>query len=120
MGPGERARRTRGAAAIEALFRDIVGIPDLFGNHSAVAGELGHRPRKTLGLCATSSQELVVGPLAGKERPGSSAGAAVAVGERCAVTVLAVAVARVTAPRRAVRGLDAKAGVDRPERVDDP
>jgi len=98
MGPDERHRRPRGAAAEELELRQILGIPHLLGDEVAVACEPLHRGEEPLGLRRAPGGELVMRALAGEERPGPPDPGAV---EGRTILVLAVAVVVVAPPARA-------------------
>ena len=112
MGPGQGHGRARRAAEVEPAFGDVVGVPDLLGDHPAVAGERLHGVQEPDGLVATARGQLEVGALAGQQRPGAADPHLPSNGR--AVSLLAVAVAVVAVPGRAARGLDLQEGVDRP------
>ena len=89
-------------------------IPDLLGQKTALAGERLERLRQLFGHVRAAGGELVVGALAGQERPRPPDAGSV---ERAAVGVLAVAVTLIAMPRRTARRVDLERRVDDLDRV---
>src|SRR5690349_15898462 len=69
--PGQRGRRGRSGAGLEALLaRRRVLVPDLLGEEAALVCGAGHVPQTLLGRGRLSGGELVLPALAGQDRPG--------------------------------------------------
>src|SRR5204862_258212 len=94
------ATRTLRPSQRSAAGRDVVGIPDLLRQHAAARAEATHR--REIGPRVAAGLELVVASLAGEQRPASADPGPI---ERPAVGMLAIAVAVVSMPDRAVRRL---------------
>ena len=78
-------------------------IPDLLGNHPAIARERFHRLDQSPRLLFTAGGEFVMSAFAGEQRPGTTDSRSV---ERRAICVFAVAIVVVSMPARAVRRFD--------------
>ncbi len=107
MGPGERHRRSGRLAGEQSLRGQRLAVPDLFGHHPARPGHRRHGAE--VGLRIVARDELIVAAFAGQQWPAAPAPGAV---EGTAVVVLAIAVAVVAVPGRAVRrvGLQERVG----------
>src|SRR5213078_1475624 len=105
-----------GAAAKEFARGNIRLVPALFGQQPAwTCRAFQGREELPCGL-RPSCRELVMGALAGQERPGAAGPGPV---EGPAILVLAVPVEIVAIPDRTLRQVDLQQGIDRAHRVED-
>ena len=109
MGPHERPGRAGRLPDEQFALRNVGGIPDLLGQQTALAGERLERLRQLIGDVRAAGGELVVGALAGQERPRAPDAGSV---ERSAVGVLAVSVTLIAMPRRTARRVDLERRID--------
>src|SRR5205807_6704557 len=100
MRPGKRHRRSARLAWRKTAGRDRIGVPHLLRYHPARARHCRHC--REIGQRIVAGAELVMTALTSQERPTApDAGAVIG----AAVRMLAIAVAEIAVPDRAVRGL---------------
>ena len=70
MGPAQRCHRSRGPAVPELAGRDVIGVPDLLGQHQFRSGESLQGRHQ---LCDWLLEgELAMGALGRQQWPGAS------------------------------------------------
>src|SRR5205085_7625927 len=106
----DQRHRAAGRTPIEQLaLRHVNAIPDLLGEHAAVARLRAHHAEEVHRRLRPPARELVMRALTGEQRPPSADTRAI---EGRAIFVLAVAIVVVSIPRRARMRAAAEQGID--------
>src|SRR5258708_20568718 len=103
MRPHQRTRGSRWLSAEQFKRRNIVRVPNLFGQQASVpAGATLNHGEQHLGFFRPACGQFIVSSFAGEQRPGAADAAAI---ESRAILMLAVAVALLAVPPEAFRPL---------------